>query len=105
MVYAKPTPEEEIARLRYPKENEILGLVTELVGAGKMRVDCSDGKQRLCRIPGKMRKKVWVKQGDIVIVEPWTVQTDERGDIQWRYTRTQSTWLSKKGMLKGLKYE
>ena len=106
MVYRreKPTPEEEIARIRIPKENEILGVALEMLGAGKLRVECSDGKTRLCRIPGRLRKRVWVRPGDLVIVEPWSVQGNERGDIIWRYTKTQGTWLKKKGYVKNITY-
>merc|ERR1719189_1424252 len=29
---------------------------------------CFDGKQRQCHIRGKMRKKVWVAKGDIILL-------------------------------------
>lgn len=96
--------EEEIARTRIPKAGEILGIVLSMLGAGKLNVECDDGNMRICRIPGKIRKRVWVRVGDLVIVEPWIVQTHERGDINWRYTRTQADWLQRKGYLKKLKY-
>jgi translation initiation factor 1A len=99
------TPEEEIARTRIPKEGEILGKVTELLGASKMRVECSDGKLRICRIPGKYKRRMWVRANDLVIVEPWSVQSHERGDIIWRYTATQSNYLKRSGKLKGFDIE
>jgi len=68
-------------------------------------VECSDGNLRLCRIPGKLRRRIWVRPGDLIIVEPWTVQENERGDVVWRYTRTQAMWLKKKGMIKDIDYE
>lgn len=79
----------------------MLGVVTSMLGAGHMKVLCEDGKERLCRIPGKMRKKIWVKEGDVVIVVPWSFQP-EKGDIIWRYTGPQVEWLEKKGLLKFL---
>ncbi|MEM3505722.1 MAG: translation initiation factor eIF-1A [Archaeoglobaceae archaeon] len=51
------------------------------------------------RIPGKMRKKIWIKEGDVVIVVPWSFQND-RADIVWRYTNPQVEWLERKGYLK-----
>ncbi len=102
-----PTPEqieEEIARTKIPKAGEILGIVLAMLGAGKLNVECDDGNPRLCRIPGKIRKRIWVRVGDIVIIKPWTVQTNERGDVVWRYTRTQADWLSRKGYLKKLNH-
>merc|ERR1712136_684812 len=29
---------------------------------------CFDGIKRLCHIRGKLRKKVWINQGDIILV-------------------------------------
>ncbi|MBI4015495.1 MAG: translation initiation factor eIF-1A [Candidatus Aenigmarchaeota archaeon] len=102
------TPEQELAeisRTRIPAQGEILGLVLEMLGAGKLRVQCDDGKTRICRIPGRMGKRVWINPQDIIIMEPWKVQSDERGDVVWKYTRTQANWLKKKGYLKKLGIE
>ena len=102
------TPEQEqaeISRTRIPTQGEILGLVIEMLGTGKLRVQCDDGKTRICRIPGRMGKRVWINPQDIIIMEPWKVQSDERGDVVWKYTRTQANWLKKKGYLKKLGIE
>ena len=96
--------QQEIARTRIPQQGEVMGVVQNMLGAGKLTVDCDDGKTRICRIPGKLRKKVWIKVGDLVIVEPWKVQTHERADVVWRYTRTQANWLVKKGYVKNITY-
>jgi len=97
--------QEEIAKIRIPKQGEILGLAISMVGGSKIVVECSDGKTRLCRIPGKIRKKIWIRVGDVVLVTPWVVQSDERGDIVWRYTKTQANWLKRKGYTKNLNIE
>ncbi|CAE7809314.1 tif11 [Symbiodinium sp. CCMP2592] len=39
-----------------------------MLGNGRCDVQCVDGVKRLCHIRGKMRKKVWCNQGDIVLV-------------------------------------
>lgn len=97
----QPTQEElEISRIRVPRTGEVLGIVEELVGGDKMRVRCDDGKTRVCRIPGKLRKRVWIYQGDMVLIEPWKVQSHERGDIIFKYTRTQAGWMKRKGFVK-----
>ncbi|MEM5804612.1 MAG: translation initiation factor eIF-1A [Candidatus Aenigmatarchaeota archaeon] len=103
-VREKPTEEEEIARTRIPKEGELLGVVIEMLGASRLRVECGDGLTRICRIPGSMRKKLWVRNGDLVMVTPWKVQSHERADIEWKYTRAQANWLKKKGYLGNLNY-
>ena len=92
--------EEEIVRVRHPRGKEVLGIIESMLGAGKLRVICHDGKTRIVRIPGKMRKRRWMRQGDAIIVKPWDVQTDERGDVVWVYTKTQAGWLRRKGILK-----
>jgi translation initiation factor 1A len=94
--------EEEVIRVRTPKEGEILGIVLALLGGGRMEVSCNDGNTRICRIPGRMRRRMWVKPGNIVLVKPWIVQENERADVIWKYTRAQTAWLQRKGFLKKL---
>lgn len=102
----QPTQEElEISRIRVPRSGEVLGYVEDLVGGDKMKVRCDDGNTRLCRIPGKLRKRVWIRQGDLVLIEPWNVQSNERGDIVFRYTSTQGNWLKRKGFVKNIEIE
>jgi len=96
------TEEEEISRTRIPKEGEVLGLVELMLGSDKLRVQCEDGKERIVRIPGKLRKRVWIRVGDIILIQPWKVMSDIRADVIWRYTRTQANWLKKKGFLKNI---
>ncbi|MEM5855793.1 MAG: translation initiation factor eIF-1A, partial [Candidatus Aenigmatarchaeota archaeon] len=90
----------EIARIRIPKEGEVLGRVEMMLGGDKLRVVCEDGNVRICRIPGKLRKKIWILVGDLVLVQPWKVQSNERGDIIFKYTPTQEGWLKRKGFIK-----
>ncbi len=87
-------------RVRAPRPGEIIGIVTEMVGGARMRVQCSDGKERLCRVPGKIRRRIWVRTGDYVIVNPWSVEGDEKADIAFRYTKVQSDALKARGLLK-----
>jgi translation initiation factor 1A len=65
-------------------------------------VRCLDGKTRICRIPGRLKRRLWVREGDIVIVQPWEYQGDEKGDIIDKYSRTQTNYIKKKGYLKQL---
>jgi len=64
--------EEEISRsLVTPGEGQVFGKVDGLFGFGWLSVICQDGKRRRCRVRGKLRRKIWVKIDDIVLVEPW----------------------------------
>lgn len=91
-------PEEEFERLRVPRRGEIFGVAEQMVGFDHLRVRCKDGHTRICRIPGKIRKRLWIRENDVVIVRPWAVQGEKKGDIVYRYTRTQKWWLMKKGL-------
>ena len=92
---------EEFTRVRLPQKsaNEILGTVESLLGANKLRVRCMDGVVRLTRIPGKMKKRIWIREGDVIIIVPWSIQ-NEKADIIWKYTPPQVNWLERKGFLK-----
>lgn len=92
--------EEQPIRVRTPRQGEVLGTVEEVLGASRFRVRCQDNKERICRISGKFRKRMWVRIGDAVLVQPWDIQPEERGDVVWRYTGTQAGWLRKRGYLK-----
>ncbi|MBN1134714.1 MAG: translation initiation factor eIF-1A [Methanosarcinaceae archaeon] len=92
----------QITRVRTPrKENrEVLAIVESMLGANRVRLRCMDGVVRMGRIPGSMKKKTWVREGDIVIVIPWEFQ-DSKADVIWKYTRPQVNWLERRGYLQG----
>lgn len=79
-----------------------MGVVDQRLGFGKMRVICTDRKIRVCRIPGKFRRKLWINSGAYVLVKPWEMQGEEKGDIIYKYTKHQVYVLRKKGLLSGL---
>ncbi len=93
-------PQEAVIRVRMPsnREGEIYGVADQLLGASRIRVMCADGKSRLGRIPGKLKKRMWIREGDLLIVKVWEFQ-DNKCDIRHRYTKTESTYLSRKGMI------
>ncbi len=95
----KVLSEGAIGELVYPGPGEVLGVVTKLLGFDRIQVKCQDGHERLCRIRGKMKRRVWIREGDIVIVSPWDFQTETRGDVTWRYTHSQADTLRRKGIL------
>ena len=65
-----------------------------MMGANHIRVRCYDGVTRMGRIKGKIKKRVWIREGDILIVTPWSFQ-DEKCDIIYRYLPPQADWLRK----------
>ncbi len=85
--------------LKTPGQGEVVGTVIKIAGATKFMVNCSDGKERLCIIPGRLRRRFWLKENDVVLVRPWVVQTDERGDIVWRYSMLDISKLKERHFL------
>jgi len=94
--------QQEISRIKLPRGNQTLGVLEQRLGASRMRVRCLDGKTRICRIPGRLKRKLWVRENDILIVEPWEFSGDGKGDILYKYTPTQIVFLKNKGYLKKL---
>ena len=97
-----PSPLGDEIRVRMPRryEGEIFAQVVEQKGGSRMIVDCEDGKQRLCRIPGRIRQRLWVKDGDYLIIKPWSVEGDAKCDLEYRYTGVQVDALRRRGLLK-----
>ncbi len=95
----KVLSEESLSNVVLPASSDVLGIAVKLLGFDRVLVKCQDGHERLCRIRGKMKRRVWIREGDIVLVSPWDFQSDTRGDLIWRYTRSQSDMLRKKGLL------
>ena len=95
----KVVSEEVLQDVVLPGGTDVLGIATKLLGYDRIMVRCQDGHERLCRIRGKMKRRVWIREGDVVLVSPWDFQTDKRGDLIWRYTRAQAEQLRRKGLL------
>jgi len=91
----------EFFRVRLPRTGEIIGVLDQRLGASRMRVKCLDGKTRICRVPGGLKRKLWVREGDILLIEPWKFG-NEKGDIIFKYRQNEVDWLKRKGYLKGL---
>ncbi len=95
----KIVSEESMGNIHLPVTTDVLGIAVKLLGFDRIMVKCQDGHERLCRIRGKLKRRVWIRLGDIVLVSPWDFQSDIRGDICWRYKRNQTDWLRNKGYL------
>ncbi len=90
----------ELRRVKLPRGTQTLGIVETRLGGSRMRVKCLVGKTRICRIPGRMKRTLWVRQGDTILVEPWELGGDDKGDVIFKYRPTQVEYLKRKGILK-----
>ena len=90
----------EIRRTVMPKGKEIFGILEQRLGGSRNKVRCFDGKTRICRIPGRLKRKLWVRDGDLLLVEPWELSGNEKGDIIYKYKPSQVAHLRRTGVLK-----
>ena len=94
--------EEKVGRVKLPRGEEVLGIIEQRLGGNKMMVNCLDGKQRNCRVPGRLKRKLWLRPNDVVLIEPWELDKN-RGDVIFKYRDNQIEWLKKNGYLKAEK--
>lgn len=104
MVVSVGSGEEQSGHIRLPNRarGELFGYIEQLLGAYRMRVRCEDGLVRLCKVPGGKRKSIWVQVGDLVIVEPWPLEGDKKGNVVYKYPKGRVEYLRGRGFLKRL---
>ncbi len=83
-----------VTRAPLPKKGEVIGIIEQRFGGNKMLVNCLDGKQRNCRVPGRLKRKLWLRPKDVVIVELWELDKN-KGDIILKYRQNQVEWLKR----------
>jgi translation initiation factor 1A len=91
--------EAHLKELVLPEQGELLGRVQKISGGNQVLVQCTDGMVRLCRIRGKMKRRMWIREGDIVLISPWDFDP-KRADIVWRYIKDHADWLENNGYLR-----
>merc|ERR1719498_1206537 len=89
---------DEKRELIFKEDGQEYGQVLRMLGNGRLEAQCFDGTKRLCHIRGKMRKKVWVAQGDVVLVSLRDFQ-DDKADIILKYNPDEARNLKTYGEL------
>ncbi len=84
--------ESDLKEIRLPEEGQLFGRVLKMLGGEHVLIKCDDNITRRGRIRGKLKRRVWIRDNDIVIIAPWDFKS-ERGDIVWRFTLPQVEWL------------
>ena len=99
-MHGEEETQEEYIRLPLPNKskNEMFAIADRLMGGSRIIVVCEDGKSRMARIPGRIKRRQRVRAGDLVIIKPWDIQND-KADIIFRYRRTQSIILSRRKLI------
>lgn len=84
--------------LIHKDEGQEYAQITKMLGNGRLEVSCFDGIKRMGHIRGKMRKKVWMGQGDIILVSLRDFQ-DEQCDVVHKYNSDEARTLKNIGEL------
>jgi translation initiation factor 1A len=64
--------------LKPPAGSDVLGTAVKMFGFDRILIRCQDLREWLCRIRGKLKRRVWIREGDIVLVSPWDFQRDKK---------------------------
>ena len=83
----------------YKPKEEMYAVVREMSGGSRLKALCEDGKTRMVRIRGRLKKKMWVRPYDYIVIKKWAVQADQKADLIYRYTKTEVQFLHRKGLI------
>ncbi|CAO3633502.1 unnamed protein product [Cunninghamella echinulata] len=90
--------EDNKRELDFKEEGQEYAQVVKMLGNGRLEAQCFDGVKRLAHIRGKMRKKVWINQGDIILLSLREYQ-DDKADVIQKYTPDEARQLKQYGEL------
>jgi len=80
-------------KAKLPQRGEQFAVVREMSGGSRLLAMCEDGKMRMVRIGGRFKKRMWVREKDLIIIKPWVVQADSKADLVYRYLPTERKWI------------
>lgn len=92
------------SRIKMPAKGEFIGIVMQRLGGNRMEIKSTDGKTRNGRVPGRFKRRMWLRPKDIVIIKPWP-DDDSKADIIFQYYASQKNQLMKKGFLDSIKLD
>jgi translation initiation factor 1A len=88
----------EKRELTFKEEGQEYAQVVKMLGNGRLEAMCFDGVKRLGLIRGKLRKKIWINNGDIILVSLREYQ-DNKGDVILKYSADEARSLKAYGEL------
>mmetsp|Transcript_21944 Transcript_21944/g.36258 ORF Transcript_21944/g.36258 Transcript_21944/m.36258 type:complete len:144 (+) Transcript_21944:157-588(+) len=94
----KNDSEQSKRELTFKEDGQEYAQVTRMLGNGRLEALCFDGVNRLCHIRGKLRKRVWIGQGDIILIGLREFQ-DQKADIILKYDGDEARCLKSFGEL------
>lgn len=88
----------EKRELVFKEDGQEYAQVLKMLGNGRLDAMCFDGTKRLCHIRGKLRKKVWINQSDIILIGLRDYQ-DAKADVIMKYSADEARNLKLYGEL------
>ena len=88
-----------IRKVKLPTKDELFAVAMEMSGGSRMLALCEDGKTRMVRIGGKLKRRMWTRVNDLILIKPWPVQGDKKADLIYRYLPAQRNWLIKRDII------
>lgn len=86
------------SKARKPKHEQFIGIVEKRHGGSRMTIRGINGVESMARVPGRMKKFLWIREGDIVLLEPWEIEKD-KSDLIYKYKPNEVRQLQKEGLL------
>ena len=92
---------QQTTKVKFPQGKQFIGIVEKRLGGSRMYVRSMDGKEILARVPGRAKKFLWIREGNIVLLEPWELEKD-KADLIYKYKPNEINILEKKGIISNL---
>ena len=92
----KKPQQQEDRELQYKGESEEYAQVIKILGDGRFECNCADGVKRIAHVRGKMRKRIWIANGDIILVSLRDFEP-EKCDVVEKYKEKEVAKLKKAG--------
>ena len=86
------------SKARKPQGEEFIGVVEKRLGGSRMMIRGMNGVESMARVPGRMKKFLWIREGDIVLLQPWEIEKD-KSDLIYKYKPNEIRQLQKEGLL------
>ena len=84
---------------KLPQGDMQFAVIREFSGGSRFVALCEDGKNRMVRIPGRLKRRMWCRVNDLILIKPWPIQGDSKSDLIYRYLPAEKNWLIKRDMI------
>ena len=92
----KKKTQAEDRECRFKDESEEYAQIIKILGDGRFQCKCADGIERIAHVRGKMRKRIWLANGDIILVSLREFEP-EKCDVVEKYKEKEVAKLKNAG--------